>query len=279
MSERVLEVSGLCKSYPGFALQDVSFSLKRGEIMGLIGRNGAGKTTTLKSMLRLVQPDAGEIRYFGMDLFERELEIKERIAFVSGGAHYYPAKRLRSILQVTRSFFPGWDEELCVKYMEQFKLDERKQLRQLSEGMKVKFALVPALSRGAEILILDEPTSGLDPVSREELLEIFMELADTGVSILFSTHIISDLEKCADSITYIQNGSVRLSCSRKELTESYRLVQLPERMEDERLLGQRRGKDGYSALLRAEDAAHFDRPVRAATLEEIMLHLEKEAEA
>lgn len=277
MSERVLEISGLCKRYPGFALQDVTFAMCRGEIMGFIGRNGAGKTTTLKSLMRFVHPDAGEVRFFGLDAEKNELDIKRRIGFVSGGADYYAGKRLRTILQVARQFYPAWDEAACARYMQQFALDERKQVRQLSAGMKVKFALVLALSHGAELLILDEPTSGLDPVSREEILEIFLSLADSGVSILFSTHITSDLEKCADSITYIQNGRILESCALRAFRESYRLAELPEKSENPVLIGQRRTKEGYTALLRAEDAIQCACPVRAATLEEIMTHLEKGA--
>lgn len=276
MNDHVLEVSGLCKTYPGFALENVSFSLRRGEIMGFIGRNGAGKTTTLKSLTRFVHPDAGKVRFFGMDVNEHELEIKRRIGFVSGGADYYAGARLRTILRVARRFYPAWDEAACARYMQQFALDERKQVRQLSAGMKVKFALVLALSHGAELLLLDEPTSGLDPVSREEILEIFLALADSGVSILFSTHITSDLEKCADSITYIQNGKIIESCALRDFTAHYRLTELPEKTEDPVLIGQRRSKHGFTALLRAQDAAQCAYGSRPATLEEIMVHLEKE---
>ena len=274
MSETVLEVSGLCKRYPGFQLDDVGFELRRGEIMGLIGRNGAGKTTTLKSLLNLVHPDAGEVRFFGMDYKEHELEIKRRIGFVSGGANYYPGKKLKTVLEVTRRFYPEWDADACARYMQTFALDGEKQIRQLSAGMQVKFALVLALSHRAELLILDEPTSGLDPVSREELLEIFLSLADRGVSVLFSTHITSDLEKCAESITYIRAGKVLASRPMREFEAAYRLAELQEKSADGRVLGQRRTKEGYTALLSASDAEGFN--AREATLEEIMVHLETE---
>ena len=277
MSETVLEVSGLGKRYPGFQLDGVGFTLHRGEIMGLIGRNGAGKTTTLKALLGFVHRDAGSIRFFGLDPASQELEIKRRIGFVSGGANYYPGKKLKTILEVTRRFYPDWDEAVCADYMRLFALDGDRQIRQLSAGMQVKFALVPALSRRAELLILDEPTSGLDPVSREELLEIFLTLADRGVSILFSTHITSDLEKCAESITYIRAGKRLASCPLREFEAAYRLAGLPEKSADARVLGQRRTRDGYTALLHTADAEGF--PARRATLEEIMVHLETEEPA
>ena len=202
----VLEVSGLRKRYPAFLLDDVSFSLERGRIMGLIGRNGAGKTTTLKSVFNLVHPDGGTIRIFGMDMPENEGEIKQRIGYAGGAVDYYRRKKIREISKVTSRFYGTWDWEAYRRYLSAFSIDEEKTPLQLSEGMRVKFSLTLALSHGAELLILDEPTSGLDPVSRAELLDTFLYLKDRGVSILFSTHITTDLEKCADDITYLAKG-------------------------------------------------------------------------
>ncbi len=207
----ILEVKGLCKTYPGFRLDNVSFSVAPGSIMGFIGRNGAGKTTTLKSLLHIVHPDAGEIRYFGLDLNEHEREIKQRIGYAGGAVDYYKRKPIRTLADVTRGFYDNWDEAAYKRYMDAFSLDERKSPSQLSEGMRVKLNLTLALSHHAELLILDEPTSGLDPVSREELLDAFTFLRDKGVAILFSTHITSDLEKCADHISYISKGRLLAS--------------------------------------------------------------------
>ena len=207
MSE-ILTVEGLCKHYKTFSLENVGFSMEAGRIMGFIGRNGAGKTTTLKSILNLVHPDAGEIKYFGLGLKEHEGEIKQRIGYAAGGVSWYQMKPIRSIAAVTKTFFPTWDEQAYRKYMSMFSLDEEKRPKELSEGMKVKLGLTLALSHSAELLILDEPTSGLDPVSRDDLLTTFRALADEGVAILFSTHITSDLDKCADDITYIKQGRI-----------------------------------------------------------------------
>ena len=176
--------------------------------MGLIGRNGAGKTTTLKSIFNLVHPDGGAVRIFGLAMPEKEREIKQRIGYAGGAANYYQRKKLREIAAVTKTFYDNWDEAAYRKYMAAFSLDENKTPRELSEGMRVKFSLTLALSHRAELLILDEPTSGLDPVSRAELLDTFLFLKEQGVSILFSTHITSDLEKCADDITYIAKGKL-----------------------------------------------------------------------
>ena len=205
---RLLEVEGLVKRYPAFTLGPVSFSVEEGSIMGFIGRNGAGKTTTLKSILNIVHPDGGAIRYFGKELAGSEREIKQRIGFAGGAVDWYPRKRIADILDVTRRFYDTWDEAANRKYMDAFSLDPAKTPRELSEGMKVKLNLAIALSHRAELLILDEPTSGLDPVSREELLDIFRLLRENGTAILFSTHITTDLEKCADSITYIKQGQL-----------------------------------------------------------------------
>ena len=206
--ECVLQVENLCKEYPKFKLQSVSFSIEKGSIMGFIGRNGAGKSTTIKSILNLVHPASGEIRFFGMDMAHHEGEIKQRIGFAGGAVDYYKKKKISAIVAVTKQFYDNWDDAAYEKYMKLFNIDEDKTPGELSEGMKVKLNLVLALSHGAELLILDEPTSGLDPVSREELLEVFEYLASKGISILFSTHITSDLDKCADQITYIKDGQI-----------------------------------------------------------------------
>lgn len=205
---KVINVKGLYKEYPGFQLQDVSFEIGKGTIMGFVGRNGAGKSTTLKSILNLVHMDAGTVEFFGLDLKSHEGSIKQRIGYTGGAVNFYKRKKIKRLIEITKTFYKNWDDRICEKYMHIFSLDPDKTPSELSEGMKVKLSLVLALSHGAELLILDEPTSGLDPVSRDELLEIFKYLKSKGIAILFSTHIISDLEKCADQITYIRNGRV-----------------------------------------------------------------------
>ena len=212
----IVNVAGVCKTYPAFRLKDVSFALERGKITGFIGRNGAGKTTTIKSMLNLIHTDSGEVSYFGIPLSGHETEIKQRIGYSTGTVSWYPRKTIREIVDVTRTFYPNWDGEAYRRYMELFALDENKKPMELSEGMKVKFNLLLALSHRAEVLILDEPTSGLDPFSRDELLDLFRTLKEHGVTILFSTHITSDLEKCADNIIYISRGEIRADCPKAD---------------------------------------------------------------
>lgn len=284
--EEVLRIHRLCKQYPAFRLQEVSFTVEKGTIMGFIGRNGAGKTTTLRSIMNLVHPDSGEIRFFGMELGEKEQEIKQRIGYATGGISYYHRKRIGEIIRVTKAFYPGWDDAACKRYLEVFSLDTNKRLMELSEGMKVKFNLMLALSHQAEFLILDEPTSGLDPVSREELLEIFLDLASQGVSILFSTHITSDLDKCADAITYIRKGQIMASRRTEDFVEQYRLVRLSGELtpaQREPILGIRRSKEGQTALISGgqenrvrELLGDKAAMITSVDLETIMVHLEAE---
>lgn len=204
----VLSIKGVRKEYPGFSLKGASFDVAKGTIMGFVGRNGAGKSTTLKAVLNMVHMSEGNVEFFGLDLKEHEREIKQRIGYTGGAVNYYEKKKIRDLISITKKFYENWDDKACDKYLKMFSLDINKTPSELSQGMKVKLSLVLALSHGAELLILDEPTSGLDPVSREELLEIFKHLRTNGISILFSTHIISDLEKCADEITYIREGVI-----------------------------------------------------------------------
>ena len=217
----VAEIKNLCKDYPSFHLNDVSFSIEKSRITGFIGRNGAGKTTTIKSMLNLVHPDGGEILFFGKPLCGNENEIKQRTGYSTGTVNWYPRKKLGEIVDVVRRFYGSWDEEAYRKYLGLFGLDENKTPREMSEGMKVKCNLLLALSHRAEVLILDEPTSGLDPFSRDELLEIFMKLKNDGAAVFFSTHIISDIEKCADDIVYISNGRIAASMPKDAFAREY----------------------------------------------------------
>ena len=217
-----LEVRGLCKTYPAFTLKDVSFDVPQGAVVGFIGRNGAGKSTTLKSILGLVHPDGGEVRCFGQDVRQHEREFKESIGVVLGGIDFYPKKKVRTITDVTRRFYDNWDEEKYRYYLKLFHIDETKRVDQLSSGMRVKYLLALALSHNARLLLLDEPTSGLDPVSRDELVELFRAIvADGQRSILFSTHITSDLEKCASHTTFIKDGAVFHSSSVAEFKAAY----------------------------------------------------------
>lgn len=218
----VLTVKGLCKSYPSFTLKEVSFALPQGTVMGFVGRNGAGKSTTLKSILGLVHPDKGQVTFMEQDVAQNEQYMKENIGVVLGGIDFYAQKKIKTITDVTRRFYPNWEDEKYRHYLSLFGLDETKRVRELSDGMRVKYLIALALSHQAKLLILDEPTSGLDPVSRDELTELFRAIvADGSRSILFSTHITSDLEKCADHITFIKDGEIFFTGAKADFLTEY----------------------------------------------------------
>ena len=274
-----LTVQGLCKHYPAFTLEDISFSLAPGTITGFIGRNGAGKTTTINAILSFVRPDGGEISFFGLPFPENDREIKGKIGFVSAGMTYYVRKKLKAITAVVKTFYPDWNDADYDRWMKDFGLDGEKTPAELSNGMKIKYALALALSHQAELLILDEPTSGLDPVSREELVEVFLKLRDEGKTIFFSTHITSDLEKCADRILFLQNGKLKADEDLDTFRTAWRIAEcegeIPETMK-QAARGACRVRNGWTVLMPKEAAGGFD--TREADLEEIMIHLEKEAE-
>ncbi len=277
-----LVVENLSKQYEKFTLQNVSFSLESGYIMGFIGANGAGKTTTLKSMLGLVHKNGGSVRMLGMDFDQHELEIKQHIGFMFGGVDYYAKTKIRHITSVVKRFYRDWDDTIYHQYMRRFALDEDKRPAELSNGMRIKYSLVLALSHRARLLLLDEPTSGLDPVARDNLLELFQEFIEDGErSILFSTHITSDLEKCADYITYIQNGRIIESATKDDLLSSYRLVKGTAQQLaglEPRLIASKTHAYGFSGLIKTAELNPIDAlEIEAPTLEDIMIyHAKKE---
>lgn len=269
----LLAVKGLCKQYSTFKLDNISFSLEHGSISGFIGRNGAGKTTALRCIVGSAIRDAGSVQIFGHSLDSNEASIKQIIGIVFGGALYYETKQLSSIVSVARRFYTMWDDKTYRSLIQRFSLDESKRVQELSQGMRVKFALAIALSHDAKLLILDEPTSGLDPLSRDELLDLFLDLASDGKrGILFSTHITSDLEKCADSIVHIRTGKIEAACSLSEYKNRYRLTSAEEaRRSNAQILGTRRNLKGHTALVKADTGIG-----RKANLEEIMTHIDRE---
>ena len=272
----VLEVKNLEKVYEKFTLGKLSFSLEKGKITGFIGRNGAGKTTTIKSLINLIS-SSGEINFFGLDLKTHEAEIKKRIGYAVGGTAFYTHKKLNDVILATKPFYDNWDDETCEKYLKIFKLDKTKKIKELSEGMKVKFRLALALSHSAELLILDEPTSGLDPVSREELNEVFINLAKSGKTILFSTHITEDLDACADKILYIKKGKIIADCDYKDFIDNFVLVKLSADDDKSKFLGVCTTKDGFTGLIEKKDAELFaGYETEKPDVGKIMTHLEKD---
>lgn len=279
----ILTVRNLCKNYPAFELHDVSFSIRASSIMGLIGRNGAGKTTTIKSILRLVRPDGGSVEFLGQPVDDDAAALRREAGYVSGDLCYYPRKRLSQLTAVTRSFYSAWDSARYEALLRRFSLDDSKRVCELSAGMKVKYQLACALSHGAKLLILDEPTSGLDPVSRDDLLDLLRSLCEQdGVSILFSTHITSDLDACADDVTYLQNGAVAASCPLSEFTAPWKKLTGPEASLTPELRKTLRGLRAhcgkFEGLFPSALACPSGCREEAADLQSVMVFLEREVE-
>ena len=276
-----LTLENVNKKYPTFSLKDVSFAIKPGEIMGFIGRNGAGKTTTLKSIMNLIHYDSGKIMAFGTDMKDNELANKQRIGFALSELNYYPNKTIRQLMNVTKRFYKNFDEKKFQQVCDLFNLNIDKKLEELSSGMKVKYSVAIALSHKAELLILDEPTSGLDPVSRDEILDIFREIVKSGDrAILFSTHITSDLDKCASNITYIHDGSIVYTGTKKDFVNSYLFVK--DKSMNKSLLNEyiayKELDDRIEGLIDINKKEIFEKnniKVEEPDLEQIMVYLER----
>lgn len=223
--DNILEANGLVKRYPTFTLDSISFSLPEGCVTGFIGANGAGKTTTIRSILNLAHKESGTIKIFGLDADEHEREIKDRLGIIMDGSYFYDDLSMEDMKSIVAPAYSNWSDAAYRAYMERFNLDPKQKISTLSGGMKMKYALVLALSHQAELLIMDEPTSGLDPLVRSEFLEIIMDyMKNGGKGVFFSTHITSDLDKVADVLILIDGGRIVFQQSKDELLDSFRIV-------------------------------------------------------
>lgn len=220
-----LQVEHLCKSYDGFALQDVSFALPKGSVMGFIGENGAGKTTVIKAILGMIRRESGTIRLFGKEQSGDMLDAKQEIGVVFDGSNFHDPIRPVDIAAMMGKIYKNWDDALFQKYLAEFKIPAGKQFKEFSRGMKMKLSIATAISHHPKLLILDEATSGLDPIVRDEILDVFFDLIqDEERSILMSSHITSDLEKIADYITFIHEGHILLCEEKDRMLEDYRII-------------------------------------------------------
>ena len=277
--KNALEVSHLTKDYGSFKLDDVSFTVPGGTIMGLIGENGAGKSTTIKCILNLIRRDGGEIQVLGLDNLRDEQAVKAQVGVVLDETTFHDGLTAPQVGKILSKLYPGWDAVLYRRYLDKFGLAGKKPVKTFSKGMKMKLSLAAAFAARPKLLILDEATSGLDPVVRDEILDEFLDfIQDEEHAILLSSHITSDLEKVADYVTYLHRGKVAVSGAKDELLDTYgRLVcsraDLAQ-VDPALLVGVRTGQFGCEALVRDKHAFVRFYPgltVDPVTLEDIMV--------
>jgi len=281
-----LDVSGLGKTYPGFALADVSFSLAEGYIMGFVGRNGAGKTTTIKCMLDMIAREAGRVEVLGREVDGDDVMVKQDVGVVFDQPFYPGNWTVAQVGQALQPFYRDWDTALFTRNLNRFELPPGKRVRELSHGMGLMLMLAAALSHHARLLILDEPTSGLDPVARDDLLDVLADyIGDGDASVLFSTHITSDLERIADYVTLIDSGRVVFTGAKEDLADAYQVIhgspgQLTDRTR-ERSIGLRQTELGFSALVRSADGDALPPGVRQEppSIDDVIIHLARQADA
>lgn len=224
-TENVLEITGLCKTYPDFALKDITLTLPEGAIMGFIGENGAGKTTTIKAVLNLIHRDAGTIRIFGQENLPDDRALKEDLGIVFADQSFPDDFSAHHIASVLKHIYTRWDTPLFRRCLADFDLPFTRPLKTFSKGMKMKLTIAAALSHHPRLLLLDEATSGLDPVIRSDMLDIFSDFIQDGHrSVLLSTHIVSDLDPIADYITFLHKGRILLNDTRDALIYDHGIV-------------------------------------------------------
>ena len=288
MMSYILELQDVSKSFKDFSLEDISFTLKPGYIMGLIGSNGAGKSTTIKLILNLMKKDKGSIKVFGLDHIQNERDIKQRIGFVLDQNYYYEDLTILEMKNIIAPTYKKWVDTTFNKYLKEFNLPPKKKIKDLSKGMQMKYSLAIALSHDADLLIMDEPTSGLDPIVRSELLDILSYvIQDESKAILFSTHITSDLDKIADFITFINDGKLIFSMSKEDIHDNYAVIKgktefiekLESRNVKEHIIGLRENKYGFEALTDNKNSIESifgnNLVMEKPTLEDIMVFYKK----
>lgn len=272
----ILRLEHLSKDYGDFKLTDVNIRIPQGCIMGLIGENGAGKSTTIKAMLDLVHKDEGKVYMFGKEYREDNRELKEHIGVAMDSSCFSDELNVKEVGKIMKCLYRTWNDQRYRKYIKSFAIPEKKPVKHFSNGMKMKLSIAVALSHDTKLLILDEATSGLDPVVRNELLDTFMEfIQDEGHSIFISSHILSDLEKICDYITYIHKGKVLFSENKDDLMEMYRVVKCDKKelelLDTDAVIGSRSNAFGVEALVKS-NAVPAVMLSDAAGIEEVMLY-------
>ncbi len=277
-NQPLVTIKNLTKYYPTFTLDSISFDIPKGSIVGLIGENGAGKSTTINAMLDLIPSDRGEVTFWGQNIADHP-ELKEDIGVVFDQNHFYETLTPEKIEKICRSAYKKWDTELYNQYLSRFELPKNHEIKQFSNGMKVKLNIAVALSHHPRLLILDEATNGLDPVVRDDMLDLFLDFVQNEEhAILMSSHITSDLEKIADYITFIHHGKCQFSKEKDDLKYNYGLVKCGEdlfqTLSQESILAYRKMDYHYEVLVNDKNAFRELYPeavIDPASIDDILL--------
>ena len=283
--ENILELQQVSKTFSKskFSLENVSFNLPYGAIMGFVGENGAGKTTTIGCILNTIKKDSGKIKLFGQEMSDADTDMREKIGVVYDGDNFPTYWTATQLAKVMAGFYKQWDNILFLKYLEEYKLPANQKIKQYSRGMTMKLAIAVALSHHPQLLILDEATGGLDPIVRDEMLDTFLDFVqEENHSILLSSHITSDLEKIADYITFIHQGRIILTESKDNLIYKYAILRCKEKqfenLDKSDILAYRRQDYQIDVLVNNKEAAerkYAGIVIDHATIDEIMLILVK----
>jgi len=254
---KVLEFNNIHRAYQRGreVLQGISFSIETGEVVGLLGKNGAGKTTLIRVALGLMEPQQGSVRVFGLDPRRDALEVKRRVGYVSEDQILPEFLSVEEIIRLHRGLYPSWDESMEKDLRERFEMDPRAKIHALSKGQARQVALLCAVAHRPELLLLDEPAGGLDPVARREFLETSIQLLnDTGTTILFSSHHMTDVERMAGRVVMIHEGKLLIDSALDDLRESYSLALVPHAADGR--LDRLHSMPGCLSVRRQPDALH-----------------------
>lgn len=272
----VIEINGLMKKYPGFTLGPLNLKVPQGAIVGFVGENGAGKSTTLRLILGLANPDAGTIDLLGQPTGTGNPQAHERVGVVFDDISLPDSFTVKNAGELGKRLYKSWESETYASYQQRFDLASAKRVGDLSRGMRMKLGLAMALSHAADLLIFDEATSGLDPVIRDEVLDIMLEfIEDPTHSILFSSHIVSDIEKAADYVAFIREGKLKFMEQKDELLDSWRIAALTNeqanQLDSAQVLGRRRHDFGQEVIVRTGAVPAGVQATRP-TIEDIMVY-------
>lgn len=279
MMDYALEVNHLTKKYQDFTVNDITLNIPKGTILGLIGENGAGKSTIINTILNITKKDAGEMKIFGLDVYENEREVKEKIAVIFDECHFNPNFKVDVIGKMMSKIYQNWNQETYLSYLNRFNLPKDKKIKNFSKGMKMKLSFAVAFSHNPRLLILDEATSGLDPIVRDEILEILKEfILDEENAVLISSHITSDLDKIADYISFIHEGNLVFTKTYEDIRDNYGVLRcgksMFEALHQDDVIAYKKEDFEYRVLIENRQEfinVHQDAVVEKADIEDLML--------